>query len=127
MQFHWKVLAWMGGGVALGLAFQATLEAPAWSGAKWETAEGGLQAIELTAGEVELLARGAVGGIELDGPLPRHARLLPASELGKRDPEALMGLGALRCVLESLPVSIGGLLPTAQAQAGQADTLMRLG
>ncbi|MDP6539467.1 MAG: dicarboxylate/amino acid:cation symporter [Planctomycetota bacterium] len=43
MQFHWKVLAWMGGGVVLGLAFQATLEAPAWSGVEWKAAGEGLE------------------------------------------------------------------------------------
>lgn len=40
MQFHWKVLAWMVAGVLVGLLLQSTLEAPAWSGARVEAADG---------------------------------------------------------------------------------------
>ena len=81
MQFHWKVLAWMGGGVALGLAFQATLEAPAWSGAKWETAEGGLQVTSVSGPAAKVgLVPGDVFELAILDRGQEHERRYPLAE-----------------------------------------------
>jgi proton glutamate symport protein len=45
MQTHWKVLLWMLAGLVVGLLFQFFLEAPAWTGAEWSKAEGGVELI----------------------------------------------------------------------------------
>jgi len=45
MQTHWKVLLWMLAGLVVGLAFQFFLEAPAYGGARWVQADGGLELI----------------------------------------------------------------------------------
>lgn len=42
MAFHWKVLLWMVAGVVCGLAFQAFLDGPAWSGAGFSAHERGV-------------------------------------------------------------------------------------
>ena len=45
MKLHWKVLLWMLAGVAVGLVFQGTLDAPAYAGAEWRSASprGGIE------------------------------------------------------------------------------------
>lgn len=48
MQAHWKVLLWMAGGLVVGLLMQWKLEAPAWSGSSWQTAEGGIELVSAT-------------------------------------------------------------------------------
>lgn len=45
MQFHWKVLIWMVAGVLVGLGMQRFLDAPAWSGARWSAAPGGVELV----------------------------------------------------------------------------------
>lgn len=35
MKFHWKVLLWMGAGIALGLIVQLSFDAPAWTGVRF--------------------------------------------------------------------------------------------
>ena len=50
MQDHWKVLAWMGAGLALGLALQLALDAPADAGAGWRAAPTGLELVGLDDG-----------------------------------------------------------------------------
>ncbi len=47
MQSHWKVLAWMLAGLIVGLLFQAFLDAPAYSGAKWKAAPGGIELVSV--------------------------------------------------------------------------------
>ena len=42
MKRHWKVLIWMVAGAGLGLLLQM-VDAPAWSGAKWQRAEVGIE------------------------------------------------------------------------------------
>lgn len=59
MGFHWKVLAWMLAGVLVGLALQAFVEAPAFGGATFTRAEGGL---ELSASEGPARRSGLVRG-----------------------------------------------------------------
>jgi proton glutamate symport protein len=48
MQSHWKVLAWMLAGLIVGLLFQAFLDAPAYSGAQWKSASGGVELVSRT-------------------------------------------------------------------------------
>jgi proton glutamate symport protein len=47
MKLHWKVLLWMAAGLIVGLVMQATLAAPAWTGARFAAADAG--GIEVTA------------------------------------------------------------------------------
>ncbi len=46
MKLHWQVLIGIVLGVVAGLVIQMTLEAPAWSGATWRDADGGIELVE---------------------------------------------------------------------------------
>ena len=61
MKFHWKVLLWMVAGAITGFVLQATLDAPAYSGAGWgPSAGGGTAAVSVDAGSPV-----AKGGVEV--------------------------------------------------------------
>jgi Na+/H+-dicarboxylate symporter len=71
MKFHWKVLLWMLAGALLGLVFQTTLAAPAWMGATWEPAAGGLELVDLDGGGPAARARMRRGDVVTDAVVHR--------------------------------------------------------
>lgn len=79
MDFHWKVLAWMLAGVLVGLCLQAFVEASAYGGATFRSAEGGL---ELVSAEGPAARSGLVRGrvyeallVDRGDPQERRVRL----------------------------------------------------
>ena len=57
MKFHWKVLLWMLAGAIAGIVMQASLAAPAWTGASWVEVEGGI-VLTSTDGPTKKIAKG---------------------------------------------------------------------
>ena len=63
MKFHWKVLLWMLAGVVVGLGLQFLTEAPAWEGASWTAADGGLELHSAKSGGPVAKSKLAVGDV----------------------------------------------------------------
>ncbi|MCP3915579.1 MAG: cation:dicarboxylase symporter family transporter [bacterium] len=63
MSFHWKVLLWMLLGAAVGLFMQWRLDAPAWTGATFASADGGVQVASVAGGSPAAKAKLAGGDV----------------------------------------------------------------
>ncbi|HJO27410.1 MAG TPA: dicarboxylate/amino acid:cation symporter [Planctomycetota bacterium] len=107
MKFHWKVLLWMVAGVLVGLGMQRLLPAPAWSGASWQQAPGGLELLAARgpAAKAKLVVGGTYGEALLWRGSDAEERLPLAQP---EDFAALLGLVSNGDVVWLVPRGVAG-------------------